>query len=478
MVNQRKIILYLFIVFFVIFQVATPIFCQIKPENIFWIKSLNENVENKLNQVIKAWGSGYIIAGNDKRHHWIINLDSDGNTKWEIKLEKEKKALIYLGKIDPFRYEAIYYSYKDKKGIHLKSFNFDNNGTIRAEKEFIIEDLNYISSIVRNKEHDYLILGTGNINFLEGIKEYIPSVSKLDKNGRIIWQKYLEPKKYYKNFKDKAKFFAKKMIQASDGGCLISGEQIASFIDKSSMQENEKLDYNIGSWIAKIDKHGEVEWAKTFHQSNITQINCVIETNDNHFLLVGRKGSHWNWFDSLLIKIRLTGETEWERSYDKVEIDEISSVIQSPDNHYLVASYFANYGGHKGISFLKLKNTNGLPLWEKVFKLDRREMALFEYGKNCYLCFIDCMAIKFANNEMDIPVLKTVIAKKIISENRDSYYSVQISTFKHSENAQNLLDELLIAKFNAFIEKKITEEFYRVFVGVFKEILSCFCGSF
>lgn len=469
--NQIKLPLFLLLVFLVIFQFVVPSLSQNLPENVFWIKPSDEKEENKLNKVIEGWGSGFIAAGSNQKHHWITNLDLEGNTNWEIKLESNE-TLISLRKTDPNKYEAIFHFRKDEKEIKLRCIHFDNEGKINSGNIYTITGLNQISSIVGTEENDYLILGAGEVRFFEEIKEEIPSVIKIDKSGKIIWQKYLNCKINYSTFKGKIKFLPLEIVLTNNEGCLVIGIQEIYVIDQASIEKNEYVAATQRSWVVKMNKDGEIEWTKAFHRLNRVSIKTVIETNDNHFLLLGSNGYSWSWYDYWITKMSPKGEIVWERIYDKVENDNIKLVIQTSDKHYLVAGNFADYGGHRGISFLKIKNSDGFPLWEKVFEENRggTPKALFEYDKDRYLYFLDNMAIKFSDNQVDIPIFETSIVKEFASEKIDTNYSVQTGAFENRNNAQNLAKELLEADYNAFIEKKSNENVYRVFVGVFPDI--------
>jgi len=469
--NRIKLPSFLLMVFLIIFQVAIPSFGQNLPEDVFWIKPSDEKEENELNKVIEAWGSGFIATGSNQKHHWIINLDLNGNTNWEIKVESNE-TLIGLTKTDPNKYEAIFYFREDEKEINLRCIHFDNEGKINSGNIYTITGLNRISSIVRTKENDYLILGAGEVRFFEEMKEKIPSVIKIDKSGKIIWQKYLNYKINYSTFEGEIVIFPQKMIQTNDKGCLVLGIQELRVIDQASLKKNEYVTATQRSWIVKINKDGEIEWTKAFYRLNIVNLKTVIETNDNHFLLLGSNGCSWSWYDYWITKMSPKGEIVWERIYDKVENDNIKFANQTLDNHYLITGNFADYGGHRGISFLKIKNSDGFPLWERVFEENKggTPKTLFEYDKGRYLYFLDNMAIKFSDNQADIPIFETSIVKEFTSEKIDTNYLVQTGAFENRNNAQNLVKELLETDYNAFIEKKSNENVYRVFVGVFTDI--------
>jgi len=154
---------------------------------------------------------------------------------------------------------------------------------------------------------------------------------KLDKNGKIQWQKCLGGR-----YLDEA--FA--VQQTSDGGYIVAGE---------TSSEDGDVSGNHGwsdAWVVKLDKSGNIQWQKCLGGSDYDFAYAVQQSSDGGYIVVGSaksnngdvSGNHGN-ADAWVVKLDKSGEIQWQRCLGGKGEDAARAVQQSSDGGYIVAGY-------------------------------------------------------------------------------------------------------------------------------------------
>ncbi len=119
-------------------------------------------------------------------------------------------------------------------------------------------------------------------------------------------------------------------------------------------------------WIAKTDSQGETQWSGSYG-SGLCSLSAICQTADGGYIAVGMTGDsdlpdYHGSRDGLAMKIGATGEMQWAKCFGGLSLDELSSVLQTPDGSYLVAGYSNSMGGDMP------SNSGGKDGW--IMKLD------------------------------------------------------------------------------------------------------------
>src|SRR5215831_986639 len=102
-------------------------------------------------------------------------------------------------------------------------------------------------------------------------------VVKLDKTGKIEWQKPLG------GFEDEAAFCVQ---QTTDDGYIVAGE--ASSFDGDVTGNHGNLDF----WVVKLDANGNIIWEKSFGGSAVDFATTVQQTKDGGYIVGGGTNSN------------------------------------------------------------------------------------------------------------------------------------------------------------------------------------------
>ncbi len=133
-------------------------------------------------------------------------------------------------------------------------------------------------------------------------------------------------------------------------------------------------------WVVKTDNNGAIIWKKNYGGTNYDYGNCVIETDDNGYIIVGYSGSNdgdvsgnHGAFDGWIIKIDSSGTLLWQRCLGGTKDDMFYSIGKTGSNGYIVAGVtssdngdvFFNHG-YSDVWVVQIDSVGNI-LWEKTY---------------------------------------------------------------------------------------------------------------
>lgn len=216
---------------------------------------------------------------------------------------------------------------------------FDANDQLQWQKTYGGSSDDRGQSIVQTSDGGYAILGysfsnNGDVTTNAGLQDYW--LVKLDANGTIIWEK---------SFGYQGADSGISIIETSDQGFLLSGilDVTASGGEGNSSRTANRHaggDY----WVLKLNSSGDLEWSRYFGGNFTDTPYGAIETNDNAYIIVGSSDSddtdisnNIGTYDYWVIKLSLSGELIWERSFGGSQIDEARGVVNTNDGNFIIA---------------------------------------------------------------------------------------------------------------------------------------------
>ena len=310
---------------------------------IDWSKTVGGSQEDTAQGITKTSDGGYAIVGFTK------SIDGDITTH--------------------FMEENDYWVAK-----------LDTNGTLLWSKTYGGTQDDRAEAISSTSDGGFVISGysrSSDVDVSQNAGFYDQWIVKLDASGNIQWEKSF-------GFSGSDQSFD--VIQTSDGGYFTTG-----FLDVSASggQGNLNRTSNIGNpehgvgefWCHKLDSSGNVVWSRYFGGSNNDRSYSVLETNDNHFLLVGSsestdfditnsKGSYDFW----AVKVSNSGDLIWQKSYGGSGIEIAYDAVKTNDGNYIIVGDTRSSDGDvstlKGSAdfwVIKINDTDGSLLWERTY---------------------------------------------------------------------------------------------------------------
>ncbi len=194
-----------------------------------------------------------------------------------------------------------------------------------------------------------------NADFMSDSVFFYPKVTKLDKDGGIIFTKS------YSGFADSmgGYLWARKAIATSDNGVLVS----------YSKGYNATGERRVN--LLKIDAQGLEEWQREYDLENAEDL---IEADNGDFLMTGDFwGGGITEFDAITIRINSTGDIIWTRKQGNPGTNGAKSITPTLDGNYYVAGQFERPGKNSPAVHLSKLTADGQVLWSHFY--DKRGRA-------------------------------------------------------------------------------------------------------
>jgi hypothetical protein len=219
----------------------------------------------------------------------------------------------------------------------------DANGDSLWTKTFGGASQDYGSSLQLTSDGGYVI--AGRTEYGNGDKDVY--LIKTDANGDTLWTK---------TYGGTSLDFGFFVLQTTDGGFIITGAT-ESF-------GNGGRDV----YLVKTDANGIEQWAQSFGGSVFDIGNCVQQTTDGGYIIVGGTNSFGNGNrDVYLVKTDDNGVEQWNQTFGGVEFDVGNSVKQTSDGGYIITGRTASFGaGDKDVYLIKTDGS-GTEQWYKTF---------------------------------------------------------------------------------------------------------------
>lgn len=201
-------------------------------------------------------------------------------------------------------------------------------------------------TIFNSFDNGFIINGA---SFSFGAGNVDATLIKTDIFGQIIWS-YAYGTSVYDNSE-----FA---IETSNHDILCVG------------RSNVQSGFPTAAIIFKTDSAGHLLWSKSYGGTGNDNLVQVIETSDNGYAAVGYSASLSSGFsDILLIRTDVNGDTLFTRSFGSVEREDGLSIIQLPDNGFIISGRQITFPGGKQESdgLLLRTDASGNLSWTKQY---------------------------------------------------------------------------------------------------------------
>ncbi|MEN8208291.1 MAG: FlgD immunoglobulin-like domain containing protein [Candidatus Fermentibacteria bacterium] len=168
-------------------------------------------------------------------------------------------------------------------------------------------------------------------------------------------------------------------------------------------------------WLLRTDAAGDTLWGKVFGSIEIDYGNCVDQTSDGGFIVVGETKSFGSVdLDMYVIRTDSQGDSIWSNHYGGDGYDKAHWVSETFDGNYIICGYGNSYGAGMEDAYLMKLDSNGTMLWLKTFGGPMSDVSweLQETADHGYI-----MAGSYSGSDSDLWLIKTDIDGNIIWEN-------------------------------------------------------------
>jgi len=121
-------------------------------------------------------------------------------------------------------------------------------------------------------------------------------------------------------------------------------------------------------YLVRTNARGETLWTRTFGGAMWDGGNCVQQTVDGGFVIVGSTQSFGaGSVDVYLVKTDASGDTIWTRTFGGTGIETGTSVQQTADSGYVIVGFSSSFGAGAADVYLIKTRANGDTMWTRTF---------------------------------------------------------------------------------------------------------------
>lgn len=260
-----------------------------------------------------------------------------------------------------------------------------------------------MSSMIKTKDGNFMFTGySKDLNPVDSLTGdiFMPLkavyITKLDKEGDLLWTKFL-----------------------SDGKSEQSGQFIAE-------GESGFLILINGSQLIKVDYFGNKIWEK-----NLGEVSKLISSDDGGYIVSGSFEGGKVW----LYKLSDAGEIQWKISQDQYKIKNITNLIRTIDNQFILLDNRKDDKKNNKFYLVKFKD-GGSITWEKelspeIFSKSRYNQILIQDKFGNYIIASD----ETYETSSDYRITKwdeqgNLVFSKIYGLMKGDYYSKSIKLYE------------------------------------------------
>jgi hypothetical protein len=235
-------------------------------------------------------------------------------------------------------------------------YKFDSTGVVIWNRTIGGSQGDALNDVIIDSDGNYIAVGSTSSNDYD-IEEIGALVIKFDPDGNIIW---------INSFGDNLMDEYNSIIEDNDGNYVLVGE---FYGDENSYSGTEAI-------LTKIDKDGELIYQKSYGGSGYESFNDIIQDSDGNYVAVGSTssndyditdGNNGN-SDALIMKIDVSGNILWHKTYGASGIDTFKTIIENENNGYVLMGageedYFVFEDNYTPGAWVMELNSDGTILW-------------------------------------------------------------------------------------------------------------------
>ncbi len=337
----------MFVLFVTVISLQNKLYAQQAPP-IEWQKCLGGLGDDIPQCIIQTSDGGYAIAG--------YTQSTDGDVSG-----------IYRD--DQYDYSAI------PDGWVVK---LDALGTIMWQKCIGGTSYDYLHSIIQTSDGGFVVAGEttstdGDCTSYHGIGSDALIV-KLDSTGNVEWSKC---------YGGNGSTIVTCIIRATDEGkgYIFAGSTDALNGDVSGNHDTSVTTSRIGdAWIVRISESGNILWQKCFGGTGYDGAESIVAASDGGYVFAGTTtstdgdvvGKHLGGADAWIVKLKSSGNIEWQKCFGGSAADWAFSITKTNDNGYVFLGQSESSDGDvhptqgAGGNWLVKLNFMGVIQWQRT----------------------------------------------------------------------------------------------------------------
>ncbi len=233
---------------------------------------------------------------------------------------------------------------EDDKVLHPFLARLDKRGKVVWDKRRDTTKMKTVNRLIRTQK-GYAVLGDVK-DSKKGNGFYIETYNKA---GERLKQRII--------FASGGNVIGKGFVETSDGrGFIIAAEFVAR-------KDDEKRD----ALLYKIAKDGTLVWRRKYSPGLKTVFNDIQMLPDGRYMLIGEIEQEDGRMAGWLMSVDNGGSIGWQRQYPRGSGSSFSSFQKMKDQSMIVVGTVKPSGGTKKSGWVMRLNTTGTPLWQRYY---------------------------------------------------------------------------------------------------------------
>jgi len=335
---------------------------------------------------------GYILAGEtlsfstEQVDIIVISLDANGDVLWRKTFGSEgvenHRGLAIApdgGCVITGARNAV-----EEESYDILAIKIDAAGAIVWQYAYGGRSYDWGHAIEATSDHGFIIAGITTA----GGGTSTMMVLKINKQGRIVWQKRIPRETYYG--------WAIAAHEAPDGGYIIGG---GTYNDSGN---------GMWVWVLKLDEAGNIVWQKAYGGETWDDVWSIRPAPDGGTIAAGStQGFGAGLYDFWILRLDAGGDVLWQKTCGGTDHDHAKGVDVTADGGFVITGETWSAGaGNDDILLVKL-DAGGNVVWQRTYGgpgsdwgwsvLQADDSGFFIYGETD----------TFGAGEIDIWALKT-----------------------------------------------------------------------
>lgn len=320
--------------------------------DVIWDRTFGGNRPDKAYSVQETEDGGFIVAGTTESKGagrydaWLFKLRADGTLAWDKTFGGWgwDEARCIRKTSDRGFIVAGFNSSRPAGSWDAWVFKLASDGALVWEKIFggeRLDDRAY--SVQQTTDGGYIVCGYTKNMGKGGSDAW---VLRLAPDGALVWDR---------TFGGKGNDLARSILQTTDGGFILTG-----FTGSKGSGSRD-------AWILRLSGDGALVWDKTFGGRERDEAYSVEQTGDGGYIVVGYTSRGDRGPDAWVLKLTANGTLVWDKTFGGTKGDIAYSVVQTPDDGYMVAATTESKGAGRSDGWLLKLAADGALVWDKTF---------------------------------------------------------------------------------------------------------------
>ncbi|MGM0566164.1 MAG: hypothetical protein ACQESX_05350 [Bacteroidota bacterium] len=169
------------------------------------------------------------------------------------------------------------------------------------------------------------------------------------------------------------------MVKTFGGDSLDYAVQIMETDDDHYLILGRTNSFGLGktdAYLVKVDPLGNKVWEENYGGSNFDDASQMVKTPDGGYMIVGSTLSFgYGGMDIMLIKTDENGKQQFFKTFGDTYYDKGKFIIPSGDGQFLIGGYTTLVSGNESDMILIKISSGGEEIWSKTYGFDSTDVA-------------------------------------------------------------------------------------------------------